>query len=117
MIVRLSGKQSVYLELADEYKRLIRAGALKNGEKLPSVRTLALELGINPNTVERAYGKLEEEGLVKSMEKKGVYVCAKNVHANVLDEAARQLHILKRAGLTYDELCNLAAEEYREDTQ
>lgn len=117
MLIRLNGKQSVYLELADEYKRLIRAGALKDGEKLPSVRALALELGINPNTVERAYCKLEEEGLVRSMEKKGVFVCAENVHASVINEAARQLRILKRAGLAYDELCNLAAEVYREDMQ
>ena len=55
MNIRITGKRSVYLEIAEEYKRFIRLGVLSDGDKLPSVRALAVELGINPNTVERAY--------------------------------------------------------------
>ena len=54
MSIRITGKRSVYLEIAEEYKRFIRLGVLSDGDKLPSVRALAVELGINPNTVERA---------------------------------------------------------------
>ncbi|MFR1982737.1 MAG: GntR family transcriptional regulator [Christensenellaceae bacterium] len=63
MEIRLQGKQNVYQNIVEEYKRLIGFGAMKYGERLPSVRALALELGVNPNTVERAYSALEEQGV------------------------------------------------------
>ena len=69
-----SGKQDIYLEIAEKYKEYIRLGIIKNGEKLPSVRTAAGELGVNPNTIARAYSKLEEEGYICALPKKGVFV-------------------------------------------
>ena len=74
MQTRFTGKQDVYLEIAEQYKEYIKLGVIKTGEKLPSVRTLAGELGVNPNTVARAYSVLEEEGLVKALPKKGAFV-------------------------------------------
>lgn len=74
MNIRITGKRSVYLEIAEEYKRFIRLGVLSDGDKLPSVRALAVELGINPNTVERAYTLLESEGYIRTIVKKGAYV-------------------------------------------
>ena len=56
-----SGKQDVYLEVAERYARYIREGVLRPGEGLPSVRAVAEELGINPHTVSKAYGVLEEQ--------------------------------------------------------
>ena len=69
-----SGKQDVYLEIAERYRTYIRLGVLRAGERLPSVRTAAGELGVNPNTVARAYAVLETEGFVQSLPKKGIYV-------------------------------------------
>jgi GntR family transcriptional regulator len=69
-----SGKQDIYLEIAERYKEYIRLGVIKNGEKLPSVRQAAGELSVNPNTIARAYAKLEEDGYICSLPKKGVYV-------------------------------------------
>ena len=69
-----SGKQDIYLEITEKYKEYIRLGIIKNGEKLPSVRTAAGELGVNPNTIARAYSKLEEEGYICALPKKGVFV-------------------------------------------
>ena len=57
-----SGEQDVYLEIAQRYREYIRLGVLRAGERLPSVRTAAGELGVNPNTVARAYAVLESEG-------------------------------------------------------
>ncbi len=74
MQLHFSGKQDVYLEIAERYKQYIRLGVIKNGEKLPSVREAAGELGVNPNTVARAYARLEEEGFVRSLPKKGAFV-------------------------------------------
>ena len=69
-----SGKQDMYIEIAEKYKSYIRLGIIKNGEKLPSVREAATEMSVNPNTVARAYAKLEEEGYIKALPKKGVFV-------------------------------------------
>jgi GntR family transcriptional regulator len=74
MQLNFSGKQDVYLEIAEKYKEYIKLGIIKNGEKLPSVRDAACEMGVNPNTVARAYSKLEEEGYVRSLPKKGAFV-------------------------------------------
>lgn len=69
-----SGNQDIYLEIAERYKEYIRQGVIKNQEKLPSVRQAAEELSVNPNTVARAYSKLEEDGYIRSLPKKGAYV-------------------------------------------
>ena len=74
MPLNFSGKQDVYLEIAEKYKEYIKLGIIKNGEKLPSVREAACEMGVNPNTVARAYTRLEEEGYVRSLPKKGAFV-------------------------------------------
>ena len=74
MQLRFSGKQDVYLEIAEKYKEYIRLGVIKKDEKLPSVREAAGELGVNPNTVARAYSRLEEDGYIRALPKKGVYV-------------------------------------------
>ncbi len=75
MQTNFSGKQDVYIEIAERYKEYIRLGIIKSGEKLPSVRVLAGELSVNPNTVARAYSCLEADGYVRSLPKKGAYVC------------------------------------------
>ena len=62
MEVYLSGKRNIYEEIVETYAKYIRTGALRAGEKLPSCRGLAMQLGINPNTVERAFSALEQRG-------------------------------------------------------
>ena len=111
MQIRLNGRKNIYEEIVDEYERYIRAGALQEGEKLPSCRTLALALGINPTTVERAYAELERRGLVKTLPKKGAFVCGTN-RSPLQDEARRQLTALKNAGAGKDELLSLIEEIY-----
>ena len=69
-----SGKQEVYLEIAQRYAEYIRIGVLQDGDRLPSVRTAAGELGVNPNTVQKAYAHLESQGLICTLPKKGVFV-------------------------------------------
>ena len=63
MDIRLTGKKSICEEIKDTYEYYIRLGAFREGERLPSVRKLAVKLGVNPNTVERAYTALERSGL------------------------------------------------------
>jgi len=64
----------VYLQIVNQVKYLVAAGRLAAGEELPSVRTLAEQLLINPNTVARAYLELERAGVVVKRQGSGTYV-------------------------------------------
>ena len=64
----------IYEQIRDELRKLIVSGALAADEKLPSVRALAAQLAINPNTIQRAYTQLESEGFVYSISGKGSFV-------------------------------------------
>lgn len=65
----------IYTQIVDNFRNQIRAGVLQEGDKLPSVRELASELAINPNTIQRAYRELESEGWIASVSGKGSFVC------------------------------------------
>ena len=64
----------IYVQIKEGLCRLILSGALQTGERLPSVRELAGQLAINPNTIQRAYRELEHEGFIYSMAGKGSFV-------------------------------------------
>jgi GntR family transcriptional regulator len=63
----------IYEQLEEKLRRLILSGALPEGEKLPSVRELAGQLAINPNTIQRAYRELEQKGFIYSIPGKGSF--------------------------------------------
>ena len=63
----------IYEQVRDNLRRLMVSGAIQEGEKLPSVRTLASNLAINPNTIQRSYESLEAEGYVYSIPGKGSF--------------------------------------------
>ncbi|NLO62625.1 MAG: GntR family transcriptional regulator [Clostridiaceae bacterium] len=64
----------IYLQIMEYVKVLIITGAAKPGDKLAAVREMASELGINPNTVQKAYQSLEEEGIIKGERGSGNYI-------------------------------------------
>ena len=64
----------IYLQICDGYRDQILAGVLQQGDRLPSVRELATQLTINPNTIQRAYRELEMQGWVVSIPGKGSFV-------------------------------------------
>ena len=63
----------VYEQVSDGFKKLIMAGLIKKDEKMPSVRELASQYAINPNTIQRAYRDLENEGYIYSVPGKGSF--------------------------------------------
>ena len=63
----------IYEQVRDNLRRLMVSGAIQEGEKLPSVRSMASNLAINPNTIQRAYESLEAEGYVYSIPGKGSF--------------------------------------------
>lgn len=72
----------IYEQIELGIKELIMKGALKHGEKLPSVRELASILTINPNTISKAYGELEREGIIETLRGKGTFV-SENIEGKV----------------------------------
>ncbi len=68
----------IYMQIKESLCRLILTGAIPEGERLPSVRELAGQLAINPNTIQRAYRELEGEGFIYSMTGKGSFVAPLN---------------------------------------
>ena len=111
-----SGKREIYLEVAEKFESYIRLGILSPGEKLPSVRAAAQEMGINPNTMARAYSYLEERGLIYTLPKKGVYVARPNEETEKEDtltsDARDILSSLKERGLSREALDTLISEVY-----
>ena len=82
----------IYLQIVENYRLQIRSGILEHGEKLPSVRELATQLAINPNTIARAYRELEAEGWIATVPGKGCFVCGMPVaetHEKLLAELDR----------------------------
>ena len=63
----------IYEQIKDQFRRMIMTGGIAQGEKLPSVRELATQLAINPNTIQRAYRELEQEGWLTSVAGKGSF--------------------------------------------
>jgi GntR family transcriptional regulator len=114
MELKFSGKQDVYLEIAERYKNYIEIGIIKNGEKLPSVRTAAGELGVNPNTVAKAYSVLEEQGYIRSLPKKGAFV-THNSENTPEDERKKMVHALHDAGVDKATLLLWIEEVYGND--
>jgi GntR family transcriptional regulator len=64
----------IYAQIMDQIKMAVATGVVARGTLLPSVRALASQLGINPNTVARAYSELESEGLIESGQGRGTFV-------------------------------------------
>ncbi len=66
----------IYRQIADQIRRRVAAGVLAPGDQLPSVRELAAQLLVNPNTVAKVYRDLEREGLLDARQGQGTYVSA-----------------------------------------
>ena len=98
-----SGKQ-IYEQIRDNLKKLIIDGVLKPDEKILSVRELAVEMTINPNTIQKAYKDLENEGYIYSVRAKGFFVAPK-------DNVKNTETLFKALRETVSELYYLGAEE------
>lgn len=112
----LSGKQDVYAEIAKKYKEYISLGILKEGDKLPSVREAACMLGVNPNTVAKAWAKLEEEGFVVTLPKKGAFVRVREcINEQGSPSEIEVIFSLKSKGISKETLLDWIEEVYKND--
>ena len=106
----------LYEQIVDKFQMLILSGALEPNSRMPSVRSLAVELSINPNTIQRAYSELERTGFLYTVKGKGKYVAysdsLKDVRKQEIFEKLRDLK--KEAlsmGMTVKELTEFLEQE------
>ncbi|MGN0377185.1 MAG: GntR family transcriptional regulator [Suilimivivens sp.] len=71
ILIDFKDSRPIYEQVVEKFRMLILKGAIVPDEKLPSVRNLAVELSINPNTIQRAYGELERQGYIYTVKGKG----------------------------------------------
>ena len=121
-MIRLDYRDSrpIYEQVRDGLRRLMVTGVMQPGEQLPSVRSLAMELSINPNTIQRAYAELERQGYIYSIKGKGSFV-ADNGHvkeAGRQEVLQRQVDLAKEAcalGVTKEQLWEQIVRIYEEN--
>ena len=99
----------IYEQIRDGLKKLIVTGAIGKDDRLPSVRALATQLAINPNTIQRAYNELEAEEIILSIPGKGSFAAEKTDRnalrkAELLQQLKALLHELRSLGVTSEEL-------------
>ena len=100
----LHSRAPIYQQLKEKILRLIMAGAIGPGDPLPSVRVMARELGINPNTVAKAYQDLEKSGLIYSVAGKGSFISGeetldRQVAVSVLDHLREAIREARSSGV------------------
>lgn len=74
IIIDYKDTRSIYEQIVDKFKMLILRGVLQADEQMPSVRNLAMELSINPNTIQKAYAELERQGFIYAVKGRGNFV-------------------------------------------
>jgi GntR family transcriptional regulator len=82
----------IYLQIAEAVRAAVAAGIYRPGEALPSLRALAIDIQVNPNTVQRAYDELEREGLIYCQRGKGLFVAeqgAASAHRHAVDTVGK----------------------------
>ena len=116
-LLNIQGKETIYEQIRSQIERFIDNGILKPDDKLPSVRALANDLGINPNTVMKAYQELEKNGYIYTLNKKGVFVAghSPDKQERQRKDALQMLRTLKEEGFSKEELQALLKEVYEEE--
>jgi GntR family transcriptional regulator len=110
----IRGGAPIHSQIEDQVRSCIVWGALAPGEQLPTAREVAVELGINPAAVERAYDELEQEGYLSNEDGSGTFVCFRpprplpgaEVRQEIDTLAAKLLDRADRAGLSTEDVVN-----------
>lgn len=112
IIINTSLMIPIYEQIADQIKRLIRNGELKENDSIPSVRALSKELKISALTVKKAYDSLESEGFTVTVHGKGTYVTAANMEL-LLEEQKKELEAELEQAVQKGRSCGISDEEIR----
>jgi len=112
-------KRPIYEQVQEKLERLITSGALESDFKMPSVRSLAIELSVNPNTIQRAYTQLEQEGYIYTVSGRGSFVAPAeewrdSKQKKLLDEWSELTIQVMESGITKERLLQKIEGIYKE---
>lgn len=120
LLVNPRSKQPIYEQLVEQLRRQLCLGVVKAGQAMPSVRQLATELGINPNTIQKAYRRMEAEGMIVTVPGKGSFISDDlaamlgRQREEQLQRVRQQLIACRDMGLDKETIDNLTDEVYKE---
>ncbi len=113
-------KRPIYEQIVEKFQHLILNGVLEADSKLPSVRALAVDLSINPNTIQKAYGELERQGYIYAVKGRGNFVkgtedLLAREKKKVMEELESQIMRCRQVGVTHEEIREITASVYKEE--
>lgn len=112
IILDYKDRRPIYEQVAEKLEELMLLGILGENEPLPSVRSLAMELSINPNTIQRAYAELERQGYIYTVKGKGSFVAENSVmkekrKKDLLIQVSEVIDEAIRLGISGEEIKNM----------
>ena len=123
ILIDYKSRKPIYEQIIENMKQLVVSGALKRDEQIPSVRQLAQELAINPNTIQKAYAELERQGVIYSLKGRGSFVGSslqelRNIQQNErLEELAALSKELYRLQVPQEELYLVIQQVYKQQKE
>lgn len=121
IVIDYRDKRPLYEQVTEKLAHLIICGALEPNSKMPSVRSLAMDLSVNPNTIQRAYAQLEQEGYLYTIVGRGNYVTGSDEWRQgkllaIKGELGEQIDKAREAGLDKASLLQMIDLIYKEET-
>ena len=118
IILDYKDRRPIYEQVAEKLEELMLLGVLGENEPLPSVRSLAMELSINPNTIQRAYAELERQGYIYTVKGKGSFVAENSVmkekrKKDLLIQVSEVIDEAIRLGISGEEIKNRVEIQYQ----
>ena len=117
IILDYRDRRPIYEQVISRFQELMLTGALEKDSQLPSVRSLAMELSINPNTIQKAYAELERQGYIYTVKGKGSFVAdnqamKENKKKEVLLKVSDMIDEAIRVGIPGEEIKNMVEIQY-----
>ena len=112
-------RKPIYEQLIEQCEAFIQSGLLKEGDLIPSVRSLSMDLSVNPNTIQKAFADLSTRGIIRSVPGKGSVVCENaskiisDKNREKLDEFLSLLNLLVGSGIPREELIAYVNKAYQ----
>ena len=118
IILDYKDRRPIYEQVAEKLEELMLLGILGENEPLPSIRSLAMELSINPNTIQRAYAELERQGYIYTVKGKGSFVAENSVmkekrKKDLLIQVSEVIDEAIRLGISGEEIKNMVEIQYQ----
>ncbi|NLL72254.1 MAG: GntR family transcriptional regulator [Clostridiales bacterium] len=119
IVIDYRDRRPIYEQIVERFQELILKNVLEPDSQLPSVRSLAMDLSINPNTIQRAYVELERQGYIYSVQGKGSFVSENErlvlkKKEEILDEAVKLAKVAREFGMKKEEFIRVIIDEFGE---